>query len=95
MPGRSALCGAVNESAEWETSEHLLAALIDELALSNYMFQKVNFKAEPNVPQPVKRPGSDKEKDKGSTTKPRNLKPQLKEFASPQKVASVFASLQF
>jgi len=27
----------VNEAAEWGTSEHLLATLVDELALSNYL----------------------------------------------------------
>ncbi|OEV28691.1 hypothetical protein AN220_00670 [Streptomyces nanshensis] len=91
MPGRSALSAVVNKAAEWETTEHLLAALVDELALSNYMFQLVNFKGTPALPEPINRPGGD-DKKPGETRKP---KKPAQEFASPEKVASVFTSLQF
>lgn len=97
MPGRSALCSAVDKGAEWEISDHLLAALVDEMAISNYFFQSANFKGSPKPPKPIPRP----ENQEGRVNAPsegsrREHSRQPKgDFASTEKVASVFASLQF
>ncbi|MEU5915924.1 hypothetical protein [Streptomyces sp. NPDC047141] len=48
------------ESAEWSLSDHLLAAAVDHLAVSNWMFQCVNTGEDdetPDPPKPVPRPG--------------------------------------
>lgn len=96
MAGRSALSSAVNSSAEWSNTEHLLAALVDEVAVTNYMYQQVNFKGDAPVPEPVKRPeSSDSHVGAPSENVKKTRKVSKKEFASPEKVASVFASLQF
>ncbi|MFE7512687.1 hypothetical protein [Streptomyces sp. NPDC057540] len=48
------------ESAEWSITDHLLAATVDHLAVSNWMFQCVNTGEDdetPDPPKPVPRPG--------------------------------------
>ncbi|MFI8961434.1 hypothetical protein ACIGO8_04890 [Streptomyces sp. NPDC053493] len=52
------------EAAEWSISDHLLAAAVDHLAVSNWMFQMVNTDEDgdqPDPPKPVPRPGVDDE----------------------------------
>lgn len=96
LPGRSALCSAVNEAAEWGTSEHLLATLVDELALSNYLFISANSKQRPPQPKPVRRPGDGSRRDSSEDTRLKAAKPVKKqEFATPKQVAAIFDSLQF
>ncbi len=41
----------------WDVQTHLLAALVDSLNVSNYMFAKVNSKKRVKAPAPVPRPG--------------------------------------
>ncbi|MFB7865143.1 MULTISPECIES: hypothetical protein [unclassified Streptomyces] len=48
------------ESAEWSLTDHLLAAVVDNLAVANWMFQCVNIGEDddqPEQPKPVPRPG--------------------------------------
>ncbi|MGW8768240.1 hypothetical protein ACWGN5_37835 [Streptomyces sp. NPDC055815] len=54
------------EAAEWSLSDHLLAAAVDHLAVSNWMFQCVNTGEDdetPDPPQPVPRPVVKDEED--------------------------------
>lgn len=49
------------EAVEWDASTHLLAALVDHTAVSNWMTATINSgeDAEPlDYPEPVSRPGS-------------------------------------
>lgn len=41
----------------WDMNTHLLAALVDSVGVSNYMFAKVNSKKRVKAPVPVPRPG--------------------------------------
>ncbi|NEC21177.1 hypothetical protein [Streptomyces parvus] len=62
QPGRSALAAAVDESAVWSDSEHLLAQVSDALELSNWLFYQANSSedAEPlPAPTPMRRPGQE------------------------------------
>ncbi|MFE0649153.1 hypothetical protein ACFVZH_11240 [Streptomyces sp. NPDC059534] len=48
------------EAAEWSITDHLLAATVDHLAMSNWMFACVNTGEDsdpPEAPTPVPRPG--------------------------------------
>ncbi|MET9950347.1 hypothetical protein ABZ135_02200 [Streptomyces sp. NPDC006339] len=62
------------EAAEWSITDHLLAATVDHLAVSNWMFQMVNSDEDsdqPDFPKPVPRPGvkeEDGEEPDGDTT---------------------------
>ncbi|MFC8504888.1 hypothetical protein ACFT6Z_00910 [Streptomyces sp. NPDC057131] len=54
------------EAAEWSVTDHLLAAAIDHLAVSNWMFASVNTSEDddpPEPPKPVPRPGYADEED--------------------------------
>lgn len=47
------------EAAEWTVTDHLLAAVVDHLAVANWMFACVNTGEDddqPEPPQPVPRP---------------------------------------
>jgi len=57
--GRSALAAAMHESAEWTTSDYLLARISDGLELSNYLFLKANSSDADKLtaPDPIPRPG--------------------------------------
>ncbi|MCT4355835.1 DUF5361 domain-containing protein [Streptomyces sp. Je 1-79] len=61
MPRDSALLSETDgEAAEWSTTDYLLAAVVDHLAVSNWMFSTVNSgeDSEPmDPPKPVPRPG--------------------------------------
>ena len=49
------------ESAEWSTTDHLLAAVVDHLAIGNWMYASVNRDEDtpaPDPPVPVPRPGA-------------------------------------
>ncbi|MER5970264.1 hypothetical protein ABT112_11105 [Streptomyces sp. NPDC002055] len=50
-----------DEAAEWSVTDHLLATVADQLAVSNWMFATVNRDedAEPlDYPEPIPRPGA-------------------------------------
>lgn len=50
------------EGAQWSLTDHLLAAVVDHLAIANWMFASVNRDEDepaPEAPQPVPRPGAD------------------------------------
>ncbi|MGW7611371.1 hypothetical protein ACWGKW_29750 [Streptomyces sp. NPDC054766] len=54
------------EGAEWSVTDHLLAAVVDRLAESNWMFATVHRDedSEPlDPPQPLQRPGMDTQPD--------------------------------
>lgn len=62
------------EAAEWSVTDHLLAAVVDHLAVANWMFQCVNNGEDgdqPEFPKPVPRPDvkdeDGEEQDEGST----------------------------
>ncbi|MEV3992048.1 hypothetical protein AB0J57_24355 [Streptomyces sp. NPDC049837] len=63
MPRDSALARAVHgEAAEWAVSDYLLAAAVDHLAESNWMFATVNQDEDAEAleyPTPVPRPDGD------------------------------------
>ncbi|MEU5642125.1 hypothetical protein [Streptomyces milbemycinicus] len=49
------------EAAEWGLTDHLLAAVIDHLAIANWMYASVNrdeYADPPEAPVPVPRPGA-------------------------------------
>lgn len=45
------------ESAEWSVTDYLLAAVVDHLAVANWMFTSVHSDEPPDPPEPVIRPG--------------------------------------
>lgn len=52
--------GLHGEEAQWGVTEHLLAAVVDQLAVANWMFATVNVGEDaepPPYPDPVPRPG--------------------------------------
>ncbi|MFG2872275.1 hypothetical protein [Streptomyces sp. NPDC048338] len=54
------------EAAEWSVTDHLLAAVVDHLAVANWMFAAVNTGDDgdqPEPPKPVPRPGDSVEDD--------------------------------
>ncbi|MBL1114069.1 hypothetical protein JK364_16960 [Streptomyces sp. 110] len=49
------------EAAEWGLTDHLLAAVVDHLAIANWMFASANrdeYADPPEAPAPVPRPGA-------------------------------------
>lgn len=70
LPADSAVQREIHgEAAEWTVTDHLLAAAIDHLAVSNWMFASVNTSEDddpPEPPKPVPRPGSaDEDEEEG------------------------------
>ncbi|MFE5542773.1 hypothetical protein ACFQ71_03025 [Streptomyces sp. NPDC056534] len=61
--GRSTLAMAVNETAEWGTTDYLLARISDALETSNYLFLQVNSAEGADIPFPdsIPRPGQEVE----------------------------------
>ncbi|MEU9855453.1 hypothetical protein [Streptomyces sp. NPDC047974] len=56
------------EVAEWSVTDHLLAAVVDHLAVANWMFSCVNGAEDgdaPEFPEPVPRPKSTKDEEDG------------------------------
>ncbi|MBP8535049.1 hypothetical protein [Streptomyces sp. MK37H] len=50
------------EAAEWGLTDHLLAAVVDHLAIANWMFASANrdeYADPPEAPAPVPRPGAE------------------------------------
>ncbi|MEU9603013.1 hypothetical protein [Streptomyces sp. NPDC048057] len=60
LPAESAVSRSVHgEAADWSVSDHLLAAVVDHLAVSNWMFASANSEEgdQQDPPKPVPRPG--------------------------------------
>ncbi|SDI30297.1 hypothetical protein SAMN05192558_10751 [Actinokineospora alba] len=61
LPGDSAFAKSMHgEEAAWNLSDHLLAAMVDHLAVSNWMFASVNRDEDAEeipYPQAIPRPG--------------------------------------
>jgi len=60
LPHSSRTVAAVQGGAEylgWDMNTYLLAALVESVQISNYMFAKVNSKKRVKAPVPVPRPG--------------------------------------
>ncbi|MET9429874.1 MULTISPECIES: hypothetical protein [unclassified Streptomyces] len=74
MPRDSALARAVHgEAAEWGVSDYLLAAAVDHLAESNWMFATVNQDEDAEAleyPKPVPRPAGDGDADTEESNPP-------------------------
>ena len=83
MPGKSALLMACDETAEWGTTEHLLARLIDEVQIDFWAYASGMSDEDVPKPDPIPRPGVKEEEE-----------PEEKEFASPQQVAQFMASIK-
>ncbi|MFE9455983.1 hypothetical protein [Streptomyces californicus] len=85
--GRSTLLAVIDKSAEWGSTEHLLARVSDALELSNYLFLKANSsKSDIPLPDPLPRPGSD-------SSEPEQPKSAENEFASGEELSNFFASM--
>ncbi|MGI5531522.1 hypothetical protein ACQEVX_30340 [Streptomyces syringium] len=58
-PGRSAFLAAVDESASWSVSDHLIARVSDAAEIANFLFLKANSSDDTDVPlpEPIPRPG--------------------------------------
>lgn len=84
LPRDSAFARALHgEDAEWGLGEHLLAAVVDHLAIGNWLFTSAHLaegESPPEQPEPVPRPGVE-----GSSGEP--------ETASPEELARFFAGL--
>lgn len=61
--GRSSLAAVMDESAEWATSDYLLARISDALEVNNYLFLKANSSGDNQLtaPEPIPRPGFETE----------------------------------
>lgn len=57
-PDARTVLKASGPAAEWSTTDYLIAQVVDELRLSNHMFNIANFKHDkrPEAPKPVERP---------------------------------------
>ncbi|MEO3857486.1 hypothetical protein [Acrocarpospora sp. B8E8] len=90
MPGESALAAAVRGgSADWGNAEHLLAAVIDRLNITNWLMVEIH-KAEGKdnpLPAPFPRPSMT------PAQRPEDS-PEPVKFASPKEVMAVFAGLK-
>lgn len=82
LPRDSALARALHgEEASWGAGEHLLAAVVDHLAIGNWLFTCAHSESEPPHPEPVPRPGT------------RTEETEAVENPSPQELALFFAAL--
>ncbi|MER6912235.1 hypothetical protein ABT354_11225 [Streptomyces sp. NPDC000594] len=58
-PGRSAFLAALDASAEWSVTDHLIARLSDAAEVANFLFIKANSERSDGLqlPEPIPRPG--------------------------------------
>ncbi|MFJ9900249.1 hypothetical protein ACIQPR_43665 [Streptomyces sp. NPDC091280] len=82
--GRSSLAAVMDESAEWDTSDYLLARISDALEMSNFLFLKANSSSDSQLtaPDPIPRPGFEIEDEE----------PEF-EHSSGEEVAGFFAQM--
>ncbi|UFQ16414.1 MULTISPECIES: hypothetical protein [Streptomyces] len=85
-PGRSTFLAAVDQSAEWSITDHLIARVADTSEISNFLFIKANSEEADDLtpPEPIPRPGQEKQE-----------KPQEPEyaFADGAELSSFFAQM--
>lgn len=70
LPRESAYVQAVGgDRLKWGDTEHLLAGVIDQQQVTNYLLTRANFKSNRAAPKPIRRPGDTLERDRsnGST----------------------------
>jgi hypothetical protein len=82
LPQGSALHRALRgDAADWDTNDYLLAAVVDYLAVANWLFIQANSKkgTKNPFPEPVKRPGAKSKDD------------EPKRFASAKEVSAFLA----
>ena len=73
LPQSSRTVAAVAGGKEylgWDMNTHLLAALVDSVQVSNYMFAKVNSKKRVKAPVPVPRPGDAERRKRENANNP-------------------------
>ncbi|RKS68975.1 hypothetical protein BZB76_6113 [Actinomadura pelletieri DSM 43383] len=74
LPRDSALVRALHgEEADWGAVEHLLAAVVDHLAIGNWLFTSAHSDSEPPRPEPVPRPGEAREEETAANPSPQEL----------------------
>ncbi|MFF5975766.1 hypothetical protein ACFY7C_30095 [Streptomyces sp. NPDC012769] len=81
------------DTAEWSLTDHLLAAVVDHLAVSNWMFQCVNTgedDEQPEYPKPVPRPGNDDEDEDDGDSEADGSTESMGEAISPSTLARFF-----
>jgi hypothetical protein len=86
QPGRSSLAAAIDESAEWSNSEHILARVSDALELSNWLFYQANSGEDAEeiaAPAPLPRPGQEEEV----------IEPEAPAYASTHEVVDFFSRM--
>ncbi|MEU0949166.1 hypothetical protein ABZ379_41795 [Streptomyces canus] len=91
LPADSSYARAVHgEQADWTVTDHLLAAVVDHLAVANWMFATVHRDedAEPaEYPEAVPRPGE------GSAGNPeQELRPAVEQGASTAQIMAFLSS---
>jgi hypothetical protein len=92
LPQTSRTVCAVQGGAEylgWDINTHLLAAVVDALQVSNYMFAKVNSKKRVKAPVPVPRPGDAERRKRENLNNPfaQMVQAQLTELSDTPKEA--------
>lgn len=82
LPRGAALVRAMHgDEVEWGLSEHLLAAVADQLAIGNWLFASANtpeHATQPERPTPIPRPGLEE--------------PEADEPATPEQLAAFFGT---
>lgn len=77
LPRESALARALHgDVVDWGLTEHLLAGVVDELAVGNWLFVTANSPEHadpPERPRPVPRPGVEDEEEEIVVTTPEQL----------------------
>ncbi|GIJ50311.1 hypothetical protein Val02_71970 [Virgisporangium aliadipatigenens] len=93
LPADSSFGRAVNgEAAEWGVTEHLLAAVVDQLAAANWMFATVNRDEDAEAlpyPEPLARPGLPAGVEPGSAAGPEE---STSDGASSAEIAAFFGA---
>lgn len=92
LPHTSRTMSAVQGGAEylgWDVQTHLLAALVDSVNVSNYMFAKVNSKKRVKAPAPVPRPGDAERRKRENANNPfaQMVQAQMTELSTDAKEA--------
>jgi hypothetical protein len=96
LPPGSSLARAMHgEAAAWTTTEHLLAAVVDQLAVANWMFATVNRDADAEplpYPEPVARPGAGGDPETDPAEPAAGTPPGGAPAATPAEIAAFFGA---
>ena len=63
LPREARVIQAEVPAAVWSSTDYLLARVVDELAVGNWLYQTVHSKKPPPQPKPLQRPGVEEEKE--------------------------------